>query len=66
MKGFRTIVFNAIMGIGAFLQSSYGVDIDASGLVEHLTSFEGLIQEVWLGGNVLLRYLTNSPIFKRS
>jgi len=67
MKGYRTFAFNIIMPGVVFLQDAFGVDvsIEADGLMTYLTSLEGFVLEVWAAGNVLLRYMTDTAIFKK-
>jgi putative Mn2+ efflux pump MntP len=56
MKGYRTIVFNLIMGVGAAI----GLQI-APDAAQHWAT---IVIVVWMGGALLLRFLTTTPAFK--
>lgn len=56
MKGFRTVAFNALMT----LVGLFGAEISPE-LAEQAV---GAFVLLWGVGNVLLRAITNSPIFK--
>ena len=57
MKGYRTIAFNLIMAAVAIT----GANVDPSQVEGFVTAFFG----VWTGGNLILRAITNSPIFRK-
>ena len=65
LKGYKTILFNLIMGVAALYTQMTGVDVDASGIIAHLTSLEGLVVEAWVGGNLWLRAITDTKIFEK-
>ena len=66
LKGFKTVVFNTIM-TGAMIGRLWGADIeiDAEQLAGHLDAVALGIAFLWGVGNMLLRAITDSPIFNR-
>ena len=65
MKGYRTIAFNLIMGAVMFANQMLGTDLDAQSLIGHLNGLEAALMGVWTVGNVWLRAVTDTPIFKQ-
>jgi hypothetical protein len=66
MKGWRTIVFNVIMALGALVTLLTGVSVqdDVATLANGVDLIlEGIIA-VWAIGAVWLRMITDSPVFK--
>lgn len=57
MKGFRTVAFNLLMAVVTITGATLSPE-----LVEQ---FVEAIVGVWAAGNVLLRAVTNSPMFKK-
>jgi len=57
MKGKRTVIFNLIMGLGLIA----GVETDPQLVEDTLVWLAGL----WTAGNLALRAVTDSPIFKK-
>lgn len=57
MKGYRTIAFNAIM----LLVAVFGISEVSP---EMITSAVIAGANIWTLGNVILRAITNSPMFK--
>lgn len=66
LKGYRTIVFNIIMAASTLMTIFFGVDVsdDATKLKEGIDLLLEGLTVVWGVGNVWLRAITNSPIFK--
>jgi hypothetical protein len=67
MKGFKTIIFNALMGIIA-LWKIYFPEQEMPGEAEVQAAvdvFWQILSGVTVAGNVLLRFVTKTPIFKR-
>lgn len=68
MKGWRTVAFNALMTVVAVLAYSHAGDPselpDANAINAALDAVEGFIPFVWGLGNVILRAVTDTPIFK--
>ena len=65
MKGYKTVVFNLIMGVVMFVNQVLGTELDANELLTNLNGLEEAITGIWLTGNVWLRAVTDSPIFKK-
>jgi len=57
MKGYRTIIFNAVMLIGSLSGATFSPDM----VNEWIEAFA----LVWTAGNIILRAVTSSPIFKK-
>ena len=57
MKGFKTIGFNAIMLLGALTGAAWSPEL----VNEWLNAFAIL----WGAGNMILRAVTNTPIFRK-
>ncbi len=70
LKGFRTILFNAVMGLVAVLNAFGLFGTDAAPSADQVTAaFDGLdvaLAAIWSIGNVILRAITNTPMFKKS
>lgn len=64
MKGYKTVAFNAIMGV-LYLAGTPDA-ISPAELTQHLTVAEAGFASVWTVGNIVLRAVTNSPIFRRN
>ena len=60
MKGYKTIIFNAVM-LAAGMAGIFGVDIPPE-LAEQVATAFVLLQSV---GNAVFRAVTTSPIFKK-
>ena len=56
LKGYRTIIFNLIMGAA----SMAGLTLDPA----HALAWAGTAVTVWAVGGILLRVVTDSPVFK--
>ena len=68
MKGYKTIAFNILMSVIAIV-SLWNPDAelpDAATVQSGLDATETAIVSVWGIGNLILRAVTNSPIFKSS
>jgi hypothetical protein len=68
MKGWRTVAFNVIMTfVSVYAIKSPGANApDASVINAALDNVEALIPFIWGIGNVILRAVTTTPIFKSS
>jgi len=67
MKGYRTIAFNVIMSIVAVL-AIVAPDAEvptADAVNAGIDAVETAVVAVWSVGNMLLRAITNSPMFKK-
>ena len=65
MKGYRTFFFNLIMGGVMFANQVLGTELDSAAMIGHLNGLEGAITGIWAVGNVWLRAVTDSPMFKK-
>jgi hypothetical protein len=67
LKGYRTVVFNAIMTLTMIytLWQPDAVLPDAETVNQTLDTVEAAIAALWGVGNVVLRAVTSSPIFKQ-
>lgn len=68
MKGYKTVVFNIIMGIVMLVKVLGGdasglEDVDVSGAIDIVEA--GLVT-LWSVGNIILRAITSTKIFNRS
>jgi len=68
MKGYKTVAFNVIMtALMVISLWSPGSDLPDAGTINKLLGdLEGVITAVWGIGNVVLRAVTDTPIFKKS
>ncbi len=66
-KGFKTVLFNLIMFVGQGLTIWLGVDTEegVTVLQENVDMIIAGITAIWTVGNVWLRAVTDSPIFKK-
>jgi hypothetical protein len=66
VKGYRTIIFNVIMALGALVTLLSGVSVqdDVTTLADGVDLILEGIVAVWAIGSVWLRYVTDSPVFK--
>ena len=67
IKGFRTIAFNAVMGIGMLLTITLGIDT-SSEVAQVQANIDAILTglvSLWLVGSILLRAITDSPIFTK-
>jgi hypothetical protein len=67
MKGWKTVLFNAVMVVIA-LVTTLNPDAekpDAAAVQGAIDTGEAAFATIWGVGNVILRALTNSPIFKK-
>lgn len=66
LKGWRTLAFNVVIGILPLLVDVTGY---LSGFGWSLIFADQKVAMMWTGalsiGNILLRYLTTTPVFKR-
>ena len=64
MKGFKTVGFNVIMAVLYFA----GVPdaVPEAQITETLTMVEAAFNGAWALGNLILRAITDSPIFQRA
>lgn len=67
LKGYRTILFNAIMTVLMFIQLwNPGAELPTGPEVtEGLIQVETALAFIWGLGNIILRAITNTPIFKK-
>lgn len=66
LKGYRTVLFNLIMGVAALAVTLGYVEVAPSGddvnvFLDHL---DAVLSAVWLVGNLILRRMTTTPIGK--
>lgn len=66
MKGYKTVAFNALMTVGMFITVWTGHDTTAEVEVvkDNVLNISTALTVVWGIGNVWLRAITDSPIFK--
>jgi hypothetical protein len=66
VKGYRTIIFNVIMALGALVTLLSGVSVqdDVTKLADGVDLILEGIVAVWAIGSVWLRMITDSPVFK--
>ena len=67
MKGYKTIIFNTLMTVVAVVKA-LNPDTEAPSaedLQAAVDSVDAAIAAVWGIGNVILRAITNSPIFNK-
>jgi hypothetical protein len=66
VKGYRTIIFNVIMALGALVTLLSGVSVqdDVTTLADGVDLILEGIVAVWAIGSVWLRMITDSPVFK--
>jgi len=67
MKGYRTIAFNAVMAIVA-MATIFSPDAEvptADQVQSAVNGVEAAVVGVWTVGNMILRAITSSPIFKK-
>ena len=67
MKGFKTIAFNVVMGAIVLVrilnpEAELPTDVDVEAAVSTL---DAAIATVWSFGNMFLRAVTDSPIFRK-
>ena len=67
MKGFRTILFNAVMAVVMIVKATNpDVELpDDQAVTVAFDAVELAIGLVWSIGNLILRAITDSPIFKK-
>jgi len=67
MKGYRTIAFNAVMAIvAAATIVSPDAELPTADQVQSaVNGVEAAVVGVWTVGNMILRAITSSPIFKK-
>lgn len=68
MKGYRTVAFNIIMtALMAFALWSPGAELPDAGTIDKLLGdAEGLFTAAWALGNMVLRAITDTPMFKKA
>lgn len=66
-KGYKTIVFNVVMGLVLFIRamSPESELPDAESVEGAVDAVGAAFAAVWGIGNVILRAITDSPIFKK-
>lgn len=67
LKGYRTIIFNVIMTAFMFIQLwNPSADLPSGPEVtEGLIQLETALAFIWGIGNIILRAITDTPIFKK-
>lgn len=69
MKGWRTVAFNVAMGgvAGLTLLGKLSPNQTPSEMQVHqiIDAAQGVVDGIWMAGNVALRAITNTPIFKK-
>lgn len=56
LNGFKTVIFNLVAIFAAWMSTQFGIDIDAELQMAIAVTIVGV-------GNLILRALTNTPIF---
>ncbi len=66
LKGYKTIVFNVIMTV-TMIAKTWGIDlgIDVTEAGAQIDAVEKALMVIWGVGNMWLRAVTDSPIFKK-
>jgi hypothetical protein len=67
IKGYRTVIFNIIMTVLMFVQL-WAPEADlptGPEVTEGLIQLETALAFIWGLGNIILRAITNTPIFKK-
>ena len=67
IKGYRTIIFNAVMAV-VLIVSAVVPDAelpDEAAISDAVVAFEMAVGLVWGVGSMILRAVTDSPIFKK-
>ena len=67
LKGYRTVIFNVIMGI-IMLVRVFNPDAQLpadEAVNQALDATSAALDAVWLVGNLVLRAITDSPIFRK-
>lgn len=67
LKGYRTTIFNVVMGLTMIASMVGGelVEIEVDQINATLDAIDAALIGIWTIGNLILRAITNSPIFKR-
>lgn len=67
LKGYKTIIFNVVMGLVMILRalSPESELPDAENVEDTIDSLDAALTAVWGVGNIILRAITDSPIFKQ-
>lgn len=67
MKGYRTVLFNGIMTLGMAITVWTGHDTkdEVTALTSNIDLIQGALTAIWGVGNMWLRTITDSPIFKK-
>lgn len=70
LKGYRTVAFNVVSGVVLAIAVATGHGVDAQHTAAQVTDALNQLLEagsaVILAGNVVLRFLTTSPIFNKN
>jgi len=65
LKGWKTLLFQVIMGSVVFAQVYSGQAPDPGPIMETLEGFELATVSLWGFGNMILRAVTNTAIFTK-
>ena len=63
LTGFKTLLFNLIMGGIMLLVQRYGIDCTDADIKPVV---DALVTVAWAGGNIVLRWFTNTTMFKKT
>ena len=64
MKGYRTVVFNLVMGVVMLVNQVYGTEIGEAQVGATIDALDAGLTGLWAIGNVVLRAVTNTAIFR--
>jgi len=62
MKGWRTIIFNIVMGAVMFGNQVWNLGADTAEVAGHLNALDGAITGIWALGNMFFRAITTTPL----
>ena len=62
LKGWRTVLFNLVIGSFLFLNQTLGIEIDVIDASEKLNELDQILIFFWGIGNVILRAITDTPL----
>ena len=64
MKGYRTVAFNLVMGVVMLVNQVYGTEIGDAQVSATIDALDAGLTGLWAIGNVVLRAVTNTSIFR--
>ena len=66
IKGYRTVIFNVLMALATISSLLSGISVEQE-VLQIQKGFDVLLEAlaiIWAAGNIWIRSLTDSPIFK--